>query len=344
MEDFFHPSGRKLQGYGGCVINIAGIEMPKGAALAPMAGVTDATMRLLCAEMNCAWAVSEMLSAKGYLYSPDSRAHIELLEQFEGEGILGLQLFGSDPDMVKEAATRLEDRNFAFFDFNMGCPAHKIVGNGEGSALMKNPVLCGKIVYALSCAVKKPVTVKIRAGWSDDNKNAVEIAKICEENGACAVTVHPRTREQFYTGKSDWSIIRSVKEALKIPVIGNGDITNADDAQRMLEETGCDQVMVARAAQGNPWIFKEIYCRLTGESYRAPTVFERVETALRHLEMHCAWRGERYAVPEMRKHIAWYLAGAPMSGKLRAKVNTMTTRAEVRDALMKYLDDYKERE
>ena len=318
--------------------------MPAGAALAPMAGVTDASMRLLCAEMNCAWAVTEMLSAKGFLYSPESRAHTELLEKFEGEKILGLQLFGSVPDMVSEAAKRLEDRPFAFFDFNMGCPAHKIVANGEGSALMKNPSLCGKLVYALSRAVKKPGTVKIRAGWDDSSKNAVEIAKIAEENGACALTVHPRTREQFYTGKSDWSIIKSVKEAVGIPVIGNGDIRSADDAVRMISETGCDQVMVARAAQGNPWIFKEIHAKVSGEAYTPPTVYNRVETALRHLDMQCAWRGEKYAVPEMRKHIAWYLAGAPLSGKLRAKVNTMTTRTEVRDALMKYIEEYRERE
>jgi len=226
----------------------------------------------------------------------------------------------------------------------MGCPAHKIVANGEGSALMKNPSLCGKLVYALSRAVKKPVTVKIRAGWDDSSKNAVEIAKIAEENGACALTVHPRTREQFYTGKSDWSIIKSVKEAVGIPVIGNGDIRSADDAVRMISETGCDQVMVARAAQGNPWIFKEIHAKVSGEVYTPPTVYDRVETALRHLDMQCAWRGEKYAVPEMRKHIAWYLAGAPLSGKLRAKVNTMTTRTEVRDALMKYIEEYGERE
>lgn len=317
--------------------------MPLGAALAPMAGVTDASMRLLCAEMGCAWAVSEMLSAKGYLYSPQSRAHEELLERFEGEGILGLQLFGREPDMVSEAAKRLEEKSFEFFDFNIGCPAHKIVGNGEGSALMREPELVGKLVYALSKAVKKPVTVKIRAGWNDENKNACEIAKICEDNGACAITVHPRTREQFYTGKSDWSIIRDVKNTVRIPVIGNGDILNADDAMRMKAETGCDAVMIARAAQGNPWIFKEILSALRGENYEMPTVEDRVHMAIRHLDMHCAWRGERHAVPEMRKHVAWYLQGTPMSGKLRSKVNTMLTHDEVKNALYEYLEQYKER-
>ena len=317
--------------------------LPEGAALAPMAGVTDASMRLLCAEMGCAWAVSEMLSAKGYLYSPESRAHQELLEKFDGEGILGLQLFGSDPDMVSEAAKRLEDRPFAFFDFNIGCPAHKIVGNGEGSALMRDPVLVGKIVYAFSRAVEKPVTVKIRAGWDENHKNAVEIARICEENGACAITVHPRTREQFYLGKSDWTMIRDVKQAVRVPVIGNGDIASWPDAKQMMDETGCDGVMVARAAQGNPWIFKEILAGLKGETYQPPTVEDRVQMAVQHLDMHVAWRGERYAVPEMRKHVAWYLQGTPMSGKLRARVNTMLTKEEVINALYEYLYAYKER-
>lgn len=317
--------------------------LPMGAALAPMAGVTDASMRLLCAEMGCAWAVSEMLSAKGYLYAPQSRAHEELLERFDGEGILGLQLFGREPEMVSEAAKRLEEKPFEFFDFNIGCPAHKIVGNGEGSALMREPMLVGKLVYALRNAVKKPVTVKIRAGWDEEHKNAVEIAKICEDSGACAITVHPRTREQFYTGKSDWNIIKQVKSAVKIPVIGNGDIMNADDAKRMKAETGCDAVMIARAAQGNPWIFKEILCALKGEMYEKPTVEDRVRMAIRHLDMQCEWRGERHAVPEMRKHVAWYLQGSPMSGRLRSKVNTMLTHDEVKNALYEYLDQYKER-
>lgn len=314
-----------------------------GAALAPMAGVTDASMRLLCAEMGCAWAVSEMLSAKGYLYSPDSRAHEDILESFEGEGILGLQLFGSDPEMVSEAAKRLEDRPFAFFDFNIGCPAHKIVQNGEGSALMRNPELVGKLVYALSRAVKKPVTVKIRAGWDDGHRNASEIARICEDNGACAVTVHPRTREQFYSGTSDWRIIGEVKNAVRIPVIGNGDIRSGEDAKRMMDETGCDGIMVARAAEGNPWIFKEILAHLKGESYTPPTIEDRVNMALRHLDMHVTWRGEKYAIPQMRKHVAWYLQGTPMSGKLRARVNTMLTHEEVRQALYEYLENIKER-
>ena len=317
--------------------------MPMGAALAPMAGVTDASMRLLCAEMGCAWAVSEMLSAKGYLYSPDSRAHEDILESFEGEGILGLQLFGSDPEMVSEAAKRLEDRPFAFFDFNIGCPAHKIVQNGEGSALMRNPELVGKLVYALSRAVKKPVTVKIRAGWDDGHRNASEIARICEDNGACAVTVHPRTREQFYSGTSDWRIIGEVKNAVRIPVIGNGDIKSGEDAKRMMDETGCDGIMVARAAEGNPWIFKEILAHLKGESYMPLTIEDRVNMALRHLDMHVTWRGEKYAIPQMRKHVAWYLQGTPMSGKLRARVNTMLTHEEVRQALYEYLETIKER-
>ena len=318
--------------------------MPIGAALAPMAGVTDASMRVLSQEMGCAWAVSEMLSAKGYIYSPDSRAHTELLTRFPGEGICALQLFGSDEYMLSEAAKRLEGLSFDFFDFNMGCPAHKIVANGEGSALMKEPLKAGRLVYALVRAVKKPVTVKIRAGWDEEHRNAVEMARIIEDSGAQAIAVHPRTREQFYAGKSDWRVIAEVKNAVSIPVIGNGDITDGESAKRMISETGCDHIMVARAAQGNPWIFREIRCALTGEEYHAPTIRERVEFALKHLDMQVKWRGERYAIPEMRKHIAWYLSGAPGSGRLRASVNQMTAQDEVKKALFEYLNQYGMRE
>lgn len=321
-------------------MNIQGIEMPVGAALAPMAGVTDASMRVLSAENGCAWAVSEMLSAKGYMYSPDSRAHEELLTRFEGEGICALQLFGSDETMLSEAAKRLEERGFDFFDFNMGCPAHKIVGNGEGSFLMREPLKAAKLVNALASATKKPVTVKIRAGWDDEHINAVEIARICEDNGAKAITVHPRTRMQQYSGKSNWEIIADVKRAVSIPVIGNGDITDGAGALKMLQETGCDGIMIARAAQGNPWIFTEVLCALTGKVYKAPSVSDRVQMALRHLDMQCKWRGEKYAIPEMRKHIAWYLAGTPGSGRLRASVNRMTGLNEIRDALLEYENHY----
>lgn len=319
-------------------MNIGPIQMPDGAALAPMAGVTDAPMRLMCSRMGCAWSVSEMLSAKGYIYAPDNHAHVELLSRFDGEGICGLQLFGSDETMLAEAAKRLEDRPFQFYDFNCGCPAHKIVQNGEGSALMKTPERIGRLVYALSRATEKPVTVKIRAGWDAEHINAVEVAKICEENGAQGIAVHPRTREQMYMGLSNWDIITEVKQAVKIPVIGNGDIRSGGDALRMKAQTGCDAVMVARAAQGNPWIFKEILCALTGRSYTPPTIRERVDMARQHLSLQCEWRGEYHAIPEMRKHVAWYMSGTPGSQRLRGKVNQMTTLEEVRASLDEYLE------
>lgn len=325
-------------------MKIGKIDMPVGAALAPMAGVTDAPMRLLCARMGCAWSVSEMLSAKGYVYAPDIHAHRELLTRAEGEGIGGLQLFGSDETMLSEAAKRLEDQPFAFFDFNMGCPAHKIVQNGEGSALMRDPVKAGKLLKALVKAVQKPVTVKIRAGWDREHINCVEIARIAEDCGVQAIAVHPRTREEQYSGKSNWSLIRAVKENVKIPVIGNGDIACGSDAVRMMRETGCDAVMIARAAQGNPWIFKAVYCALTGIPYRAPGIHERVALAKEHLALQCAWRGEKYAIPEMRKQVAWYLSGMPGSQKLRASVNQMTARSEVEDALDEYVNTYGSRD
>jgi len=321
-------------------MRIGTIELPEGAALAPMAGVTDATMRLMCAREGCAWSVSEMLSAKGYLYSPDNYAHRVILTRFPGEGIAGLQLFGSDEAVLSEAVRRLNDAPYDFFDFNMGCPARKIVANGEGSALMREPVRAGRLIAAMVKAAAKPVTVKIRAGWDAEHINAVEVARIAEDAGAAAITVHPRTRDQLYLGKSDWNVIRAVKNAVRIPVIGNGDVVSGADAVRMKAETGCDAVMIARAAEGNPWIFREALCALRGEEYTPPDVETRVKAALAHLDMQCEWRGERYAVPEMRKHVAWYLAGTPGSGILRARVNQMTTHEEVRASLIEYLNSY----
>lgn len=321
-------------------MRIGTIGLPEGAALAPMAGVTDATMRLMCAREGCAWSVSEMLSAKGYLYSPDNYAHRVILTRFPGEGIAGLQLFGSDEAVLSEAVRRLNDAPYDFFDFNMGCPARKIVANGEGSALMREPMRAGRLIAAMVKAAAKPVTVKIRAGWDAEHINAVEVAKIAEDAGAAAITVHPRTCDQLYLGRSDWSVIRAVKNAVRIPVIGNGDVVSGADAVRMKAETGCDAVMIARAAEGNPWIFREALCALRGEEYAPPDVETRVKAALMHLDMQCEWRGERYAVPEMRKHVAWYLAGTPGSGILRARVNQMTTHEEVRASLIEYLNSY----
>ena len=310
--------------------------MPEGAALAPMAGITDVNTRLLAFEQGCAWAVSEMLSAKGFIYTPEARVHRELLEYDPREGITGLQLFGSEEDMLSEAVKRLNDTAFAFFDFNMGCPAHKIVSNGEGSALMREPAKAGRLVSAMVKAARKPVTVKIRAGWDSGSINAVEVARIIEDSGAAALTVHPRTREMQYSGHSDWSIIARVKQAVKIPVIGNGDILCGADAEKMRAETGCDGVMVARAAQGNPWIFRELRCRMLGLPYTPPTAGEKIATALRHTEMQIATLGEKLGIMEMRKHIAWYLQGLPGSARVRSGVNRLADR----ESVIKLLADY----
>ena len=324
-------------------MRIGNIEMPLGAALAPMAGVTDANMRLICARYGCAWSVSEMLSAKGYIYSPEARVHSELLTYREEEGICGLQLFGCEKEMLSEAVKRLNDRPFAFFDFNMGCPAHKIVANGEGSALMKTPLEAAKLVEAMVKAARKPVTVKIRAGWDSEHINAPEVAKMLEESGAQAITVHPRTREMFYSGKADWNIIAEVKQRVAIPVIGNGDIRSSADAVRMINETGCDGIMAARAAQGNPWLFTEIKNALEGKTFTPPSLKERIDLINEHMDMQIASLGKRLGVLEMRKHIAWYLQGLPGSNRIRARVNLLTDADEIKgllnDLLLKNVED-----
>jgi len=311
--------------------------IPAGAGLAPMAGVTDAAARLLSFEQGASWAVSEMLSAKGFVYSNGrSEAIRELLFRFPGEGTCGLQLFGREPEFVAEAARRLEGAGFSFIDLNFGCPAPKITGNGEGSALMKEPVQIAKVVRAAADAVKFPVTVKIRSGWNPESVNAVEVAKICEDAGAKAIAVHARTRSQFYGGQADWSVIAAVKRAVKIPVFGNGDVRSGADAVRMLHETGCDRVIIGRAAEGNPWIFREIRAALTGEAYSPPAFAERMATALRHLDLAVVLYGEKKGVLEMRKHVAWYITGVPGAAKLREGVNGVCEAEEVRELLMRY--------
>ena len=311
--------------------------IPTGAGLAPMAGVTDAAMRLLCHEQGAAWSVSEMLSAKGWIYSRGKNRNArELLARLPGEGIAALQLFGREPELMAEAALELMDAGFAFFDLNFGCPAPKITGNGEGSALMREPERIGRIVRAMTDAVHVPVTVKIRAGWDAQSVNAVEVARICEQAGAAAIAVHGRTRAQQYSGRADWSVIRAVKKSVGVPVMGNGDVRSGADAVRMMEETGCDAVLVARAAQGNPWIFREIRAAMAGESHPPVTGRERVETALRHFDLETQLHGERGGMLEMRKHIAWYVSGLRGAARFRERVNLLDSAEAVRDALREF--------
>ena len=309
----------------------------KGAGLAPMAGVTDAATRLLCHEQGAAWAVSEMLSAKGWVFSKGKNRNAnDLLRRLPGEGVVGLQLFGSEPEYVAEAARQLADRGFEFFDLNFGCPAPKITGNGEGSAMMREPKKIGTVVRALAEATPLPVTAKIRSGWDEDSVNAVEVAQICADNGARAVAVHARTRAQQYSGRADWRVIARVKRAVSIPVFGNGDVRSGADALRMLEETGCDAVMVGRAAQGNPWIFREINAALSGREAPPPTPRERVDMAIRHFELEKALYGEKLAVLEMRKHIAWYVHGMSGASRFRERINALAGAGEVIDALREF--------
>ena len=274
----------------------------------------------------------EMVSAKAIYFNNKNTE--ELLTIHPKEMPASLQLFGSDPEIMASMAHRIEDRPFDILDINMGCPVPKVVNNGEGSALLKNPELVRKIVTAVVKAVDKPVTVKIRRGFDEDSVNAVEIAKIIEDCGAAAVAVHGRTREQYYSGHADWEIIRQVKEAVSIPVIGNGDVTSPETAVALMEQTGCDGIMIGRAVRGNPWLFSEILHYMeTGEHKPRPTKEEVREMILRHTRMQVEVKGEYTALREMRKHVAWYTAGFPHSARLRARTNEISTLQELEELL-----------
>ena len=313
-------------------LKIGNVELENRYILGPMAGVTDLPFRLLCREQGAGLLCMEMVSAKAIMYN--NRNTEQLLTIHTDERPVSLQLFGSDPKIMSEMAKRIEERPFAILDINMGCPVPKVVKNGEGSALMKEPKLVYEIVSAVVKAIGKPVTVKIRKGFDDEHVNAVEIARIIEEAGAAAVAVHGRTREQYYSGKADWDIIRQVKEAVSIPVIGNGDVTSPERAEELVRRTGCDGVMIARGAQGNPWIFSEmITYEETGVVPPRPGKEELKEMMLRHARLQLEYKGEYSGIREMRKHVAWYTKGIPGAARLREKINAVESLGELENLL-----------
>lgn len=312
-------------------MKIGNLNFQYGLFMAPMAGTTDLAFRLLCRQQGCELAYTEMVSAKALSF--DNQKTKDLLTIDEREGLAAVQLFGSEPELLAEMAEKIDNPRIAFFDVNMGCPVPKIVNNGEGSALMRQPERVGVIVAAMTKRLKKPVTIKIRKGFDHDHINAVEIAKIAEAAGAAAIAVHGRTARQYYSGQADWDIIRQVKAAVTIPVIGNGDIFSGQAAVQMLEQTGCDGLMVARGAEGNPWIFAEIKSALAGEPYRAPTLAERKAMIFEHLQLALDQKGEFAAMQEMKKHLLWYTKGLAGAAALRRELMEMKDPQTVREYL-----------
>ena len=313
-------------------LKIGNVELENRYLLGPMAGVTDLPFRLLCKEQGAGLLGMEMVSAKAILYQNKNTE--KLMEIHPEEQPVSLQLFGSDPKIMSEMAKRIEERPFAILDINMGCPVPKVVKNGEGSALMKNPSLVYEIVNAIVKAIEKTVTVKIRKGFDDAHVNAVEVARAAEEAGASAVAVHGRTREQYYSGEADWDIIRQVKEAVSIPVIGNGDVDSAKKAEALVKATGCDGIMIGRAVRGNPWIFRELnHYFTTGEVLSKPSWEEIREMILRHARMQIELKGEFTGIREMRKHIAWYTSGMKHSAGLRRDSNLVSSYEELEKLL-----------
>jgi tRNA-dihydrouridine synthase B len=317
-------------------MKIGNVVLENNVFLAPMAGVTDMPFRILCKEQGCGLVYTEMVSSKGMHYN-DTKS-FKLTEIADCEMPAAVQIFGSDPNIMSEITKKMNESEASIIDINMGCPAPKITKNGEGSALMLKPLLIGQIIEAVVKASSKPVTVKIRKGWDDNNVNAVEIAKIAADSGVSAIGIHGRTRDQFYSGKADWDIIKSVKEAVSVPVIGNGDVVSPEAAKDLLAQTNCDAIMIGRGAQGNPWIFKQVLHYLkTGEIIPPPKPEEKISMIIRHLKMLVELKGEHIGVCEMRKNIAWYIKGMRNSAVIKEKVFRLSRIEEILELLNNYI-------
>ena len=317
-------------------MKIGNVQLDNEVFLSPMAGVTDLPFRTICKEKGCGMLYTEMINAKALCYDDENTK--KMLRMDKDEHPVAVQIFGSDPEFMGKAAIIMNQYPNEILDINMGCPAPKVIKNGDGSALMRNPKLAAEVLTAVVKNSEKPVTLKIRKGWDDDSVNAVEIAKIAEDCGISALAIHGRTREQFYSGKADWDIIAEIKQAINIPVIGNGDVFEVEDAVNMLEKTKCDAIMIGRGAQGNPWIFNRInHYMKTGEILPEPTLEEKITTAIRHMNLAVAEHGDYVAVREMRKHIGWYLKGLKNSAKYRDQINKITDYKEVITMLEEYM-------